>query len=142
MITVTNIEKSFGESKVLKGISTVFETGKTNLIIGQSGSGKTVLLKCLLGIYTPEVGTISFDGRIYSDLSSDEKRELRTEIGMVFQGSALFDSMTVAENVGFPLRMFTQKNKSEIEDRVDFVLKRVNLGRNAKKGCDCSSHCK
>ena len=127
MITVTDIEKSFGDSKVLKGISAVFETGKTNLIIGQSGSGKTVLLKCLLGIFTPEVGTISFDGRIYSDLSNDEKRELRTEIGMVFQGSALFDSMTVAENVGFPLRMFTKKNKSEIEDRVDFVLKRVNL---------------
>ncbi|AIG30166.1 ATP-binding cassette domain-containing protein [Flavobacterium psychrophilum] len=127
MITVKNIEKSFGNSKVLKGISTVFETGKTNLIIGQSGSGKTVLLKSLLGIHLPEVGTISFDGRIYSELSADEKRELRTEIGMVFQGSALFDSMTVEENVGFPLKMFTQNSKSEIQDRVDFVLKRVNL---------------
>lgn len=127
MITITNIEKSFGESKVLKGISTVFESGKTNLIIGQSGSGKTVLLKTLLGIHTPDVGTISFDGRIYSELSDAEKRELRTEIGMVFQGSALFDSMTVAENVGFPLKMFTNNSKSEIQDRVDFVLKRVNL---------------
>jgi phospholipid/cholesterol/gamma-HCH transport system ATP-binding protein len=127
MIAVNNIEKSFGDSKVLKGVSAVFETGKTNLIIGQSGSGKTVLLKSLLGIFTPEMGTISFDGRIYSDLSGNEKRELRTEIGMVFQGSALFDSMTVAENVGFPLQMFTEKNKSEIQDRVDFVLKRVNL---------------
>ena len=127
MIEVKNIEKSFGDSKVLKGISTVFETGKTNLIIGQSGSGKTVLLKSLLGIFTPDVGTISFDGRIYSDLSADEKRELRTEIGMVFQGSALFDSMTVAENVGFPLRMFTHNTRSDIRDRVDFVLKRVNL---------------
>ncbi len=127
MITVTNIEKSFGESKVLKGVSTVFETGKTNLIIGQSGSGKTVLLKTLLGIHTPDSGTISFDGRIYSDLTDKERRELRTEIGMVFQGSALFDSMTVAENVGFPLKMFTDNSASEIKDRVNFVLKRVNL---------------
>jgi phospholipid/cholesterol/gamma-HCH transport system ATP-binding protein len=127
MIEIKNIEKSFGESKVLKGVSTIFETGKTNLIIGQSGSGKTVLLKSLLGIHSPEVGTISFDGRIYSDLSAEDKRELRTEIGMVFQGSALFDSMTVEDNVGFPLKMFTNNSKSEIQDRVNFVLKRVNL---------------
>jgi len=127
MIEVKNIEKSFGESKVLKGISTIFETGKTNLIIGQSGSGKTVLLKSLLGIHTPDKGTISFDGRIYEQLSAEDKRELRTEIGMVFQGSALFDSMTVAENVGFPLKMFTNNSTSEIDDRVNFVLKRVNL---------------
>ena len=127
MIEIKNIEKSFGDSKVLKGVSTIFETGKTNLIIGQSGSGKTVLLKSLLGIHTPEIGTISFDGRVYSQLTPEEKRELRTEIGMVFQGSALFDSMTVAENVGFPLKMFTKNSKSEIQERVDFVLKRVNL---------------
>jgi phospholipid/cholesterol/gamma-HCH transport system ATP-binding protein len=127
MIEIKNIEKSFGESKVLKGVSTIFDTGKTNLIIGQSGSGKTVLLKSLLGIHSPEVGTISFDGRIYSDLSAEDKRELRTEIGMVFQGSALFDSMTVEENVGFPLKMFTNNSISEIQDRVNFVLKRVNL---------------
>ncbi len=127
MIEIKNIEKSFGGVKVLKGISAIFETGKTNLIIGQSGSGKTVLLKSLLGIHTPEVGTISFDGRIYSQLNEVEKRELRTEIGMVFQGSALFDSMTVSENVGFPLRMFTNNAASEIQDRVDLVLKRVNL---------------
>ena len=127
MIEIKNIEKSFGESKVLKGVSTIFETGKTNLIIGQSGSGKTVLLKSLLGIHSPEVGVISFDGRIYSNLSAEDKRELRTEIGMVFQGSALFDSMTVEENVGFPLKMFTNNSKSEIQDRVNFVLKRVNL---------------
>jgi phospholipid/cholesterol/gamma-HCH transport system ATP-binding protein len=127
MIEIKKIEKSFGESKVLKGVSTIFETGKTNLIIGQSGSGKTVLLKSLLGIHSPEVGVISFDGRIYSDLSAEDKRELRTEIGMVFQGSALFDSMTVEENVGFPLKMFTNNSKSEIQDRVNFVLKRVNL---------------
>jgi phospholipid/cholesterol/gamma-HCH transport system ATP-binding protein len=127
MIEVKNIEKSFGENKVLKGVSALFEAGKTNLIIGQSGSGKTVLLKSLLGIHAPDTGTISFDGRIYSDLTPDEKRELRTEIGMVFQGSALFDSMTVAENVGFPLKMFTENSKSDNQDRVDFVLKRVNL---------------
>ncbi|KVV13870.1 ABC transporter ATP-binding protein [Flavobacterium sp. TMP13] len=127
MIEVKNIEKSFGDNKVLKGISTVFETGKTNLIIGQSGSGKTVLLKSLLGIHHPEVGTIEFDGRIYSNLDASEKRDLRTEIGMVFQGSALFDSMTVAENVAFPLRMFTKLNRADIAERVEFVLKRVNL---------------
>ena len=127
MIEIKNIEKSFGENKILKGISTTFETGKTNLIIGQSGSGKTVLLKSLLGIHHPEVGTIEFDGRVYSSLEDDEKRELRTEIGMVFQGSALFDSMTVAENVAFPLKMFTRDNKAKIKERVDFVLERVAL---------------
>ncbi len=127
MIKIRNIEKSFGETKVLKGVSTIFETGKTNLIIGQSGSGKTVLLKSLLGIHTPELGTISFDGRIYSNLSAEDKRELRTEIGMVFQGSALFDSMSVEENVGFPLKMFSNSSKHEIQERVNFVLKRVNL---------------
>ncbi|CAM3977228.1 ABC transporter ATP-binding protein [Flavobacterium antarcticum] len=127
MIEIKNLEKSFGENKVLKGISSVFETGKTNLIIGQSGSGKTVLLKTLLGIHEPSAGTIVFDGRDYSNLTRDERRALRTEIGMVFQGSALFDSMTVAENVAFPLKMFTKNSRSEIHDRVDFVLKRVNL---------------
>ena len=127
MIEIKNAEKSFGDSKVLKGVSAIFETGKTNLVIGQSGSGKTVLLKCLLGIHTLDVGTISFDGRIYSELGQSEKRELRTEIGMVFQGSALFDSMTVAENVGFPLKMFTNEGNAKIQKRVDFVLKRVNL---------------
>ncbi|MEO4006429.1 MULTISPECIES: ATP-binding cassette domain-containing protein [unclassified Flavobacterium] len=133
MIEVKDIEKSFGDTKVLKGISTVFDTGKTNLIIGQSGSGKTVLLKSLLGIHTPDKGTISFDGRIYSDLTSDEKRDLRTEIGMVFQGSALFDSMTVEENIGFPLKMFTNKNPREIQERVDFVIDRVKLINAHKK---------
>ena len=127
MIEIKNIEKSFGDAHILKGISTVFETGKANLIIGQSGSGKTVLLKSLLGIHTPEVGTISFDGRIYSDLSDDEIRALRTEIGMVFQGSALFDSMTVEQNVAFPLRMFTSKKSKQVRERVNEVLERVNL---------------
>jgi phospholipid/cholesterol/gamma-HCH transport system ATP-binding protein len=127
MIEVKNIVKKFGDQTVLKGITTRFEAGMTNLIIGQSGSGKTVFLKTLLGIHTPDGGTISFDGRIYSELSNDEKRALRTEIGMVFQGSALFDSMTVEENVGFPLKMFTKKTPKEIKERVDFVIERVNL---------------
>ena len=127
MIEVKNIVKKFGEQTVLKGVSTRFEAGMTNLIIGQSGSGKTVFLKSLLGIHTPDSGTISFDGRIYSELSNDEKRALRTEIGMVFQGSALFDSMTVEENIGFPLKMFTNKTPAEIKERVDFVIDRVHL---------------
>ncbi len=127
MIEVKNLHKSFGEAHILKGISTTFEKGKTNLIIGQSGSGKTVFLKCLLGLFEYEKGTIAYEGRVMSDLTPDEKRDLRAQIGMVFQGSALFDSMTIAENVMFPLKMFTKQSKSEMEDRVDFVLKRVNL---------------
>tara|TARA_R110000868_G_scaffold56488_12_gene174858 strand:+ start:11017 stop:11784 length:768 start_codon:yes stop_codon:yes gene_type:complete len=127
MIDVKNLHKSFSGVEVLKGISTSFEKGKTNLIIGQSGSGKTVFIKCLLGLFPYEEGCISYDGKIFSDLTEDEKRNLRAKIGMVFQGSALFDSMTIAENVMFPLKMFTKKSKSEMEDRVDFVLKRVNL---------------
>lgn len=127
MIIVENLHKSFGDAHILKGISTSFDKGKTNLIIGQSGSGKTVFLKCLLGLFDYEKGSISYDGKVFNDLSPNEKRDLRSEIGMVFQGSALFDSMTIAENVMFPLRMFTKLSKSEMEDRVDFVLKRVNL---------------
>lgn len=127
MIEVENIHKSFGDTHVLKGISTTFSKGKTNLIIGQSGSGKTVFLKCLLGLFTPEEGVIRYDGKDYSKLSAEERRDLRQEMGMVFQGSALFDSMTVEGNVRFPLEMFTKQAKSEMQDRVDFVLKRVNL---------------
>ncbi|PQV51269.1 phospholipid/cholesterol/gamma-HCH transport system ATP-binding protein [Jejuia pallidilutea] len=127
MIEVNNLHKSFGDIEVLKGISTTFEKGKTNLIIGQSGSGKTVFLKCLLGLFDYEQGTIAYEGKIFSQLSEDEKRNIRAEIGMVFQGSALFDSMTIAQNVMFPLKMFTKQSKSEMEDRVNFVLNRVNL---------------
>ncbi|EDP97701.1 ATP-binding cassette domain-containing protein [Kordia algicida OT-1] len=127
MIEVKNIKKSFDGVEILKGISTTFEKGKTNLIIGQSGSGKTVFLKSLLGLFTPEEGTILFDGKDYKTFSDEQRRQLRTEIGMVFQGSALFDSMTVEENVMFPLRMFSKQSKSEMQDRVDFVLKRVKL---------------
>lgn len=127
MIVVDKLHKSFGEAHILKGISTTFEKGKTNLIIGQSGSGKTVFLKCLLGLYPYEKGSISYEGKPLNDMTPNEKRNLRGDIGMVFQGSALFDSMTIAENVMFPLRMFTKQSKSEMEDRVNTVLKRVNL---------------
>ncbi len=127
MIEVKGLHKSFGDAHILKGISTTFKKSKTSLVIGQSGSGKTVFLKCLLGLFTPEQGTISYDGKIYSELNDNEKRNLRAKMGMVFQGSALFDSMTIAENVMFPLKMFTDQSKSEMEDRVNFVLKRVNL---------------
>ncbi|MDP5157814.1 MAG: ATP-binding cassette domain-containing protein [Flaviramulus sp.] len=133
MIEVKNLHKSFGDAHILKGISTSFEKGKTNLIIGQSGSGKTVFLKCLLGLFDYEEGSISYDGKIFAQLTEDEKRNIRAKIGMVFQGSALFDSMTIAENVMFPLRMFTKQSKSEMQDRVDFVLKRVNLDDAHKK---------
>jgi len=127
MIEVNDIHKSFGDAHILKGISTCFDKGKTNLVIGQSGSGKTVFLKCLLGLFSPDQGSISHDGKIYSQLSSNEQRSLRQEMGMVFQGSALFDSMTVEGNVMFPLEMFTKQSMSEMRDRVDIVLKRVNL---------------
>lgn len=127
MIEVNDIHKSFGDAHILKGISTIFDKGKTNLVIGQSGSGKTVFLKCLLGLFSPDKGTISHDGKIYSELSTKEQRNLRQDMGMVFQGSALFDSMTVEGNVMFPLEMFTKQVQSEMQDRADFVLKRVNL---------------
>lgn len=127
MITVTDLHKSFDGVEILKGISATFEQGKTNLIIGQSGSGKTVFLKSLLGIHTPEQGTIAFHDKIYSKLTPNEKRDLRVEMGMVFQGSALFDSMTVEENVSFPMRMFSKKSTEEIRDRANEVIERVRL---------------
>jgi len=127
MIEVQNLKKSFDGKEVLKGISTKYEAGKTNLIIGQSGSGKTVMLKTLLGVHTPDSGKIIFNGRDFANLDPLEKRNLRTEIGMVFQGSALFDSMNVEENIGFPLKMFTNKSNGEIKDRVQEVIDRVKL---------------
>ena len=133
MIKVTNLHKGFSGVAVLKGISTSFEAGKTNLIIGQSGSGKTVFLKSLIGLHTPEEGSIEFDGRINLGMSTEQRRQLRQEIGMVFQGSALFDSLTVEENVMFPLKMFTKKSDKEMLERANFVLQRVDLvGSNQK----------
>jgi phospholipid/cholesterol/gamma-HCH transport system ATP-binding protein len=127
MIEVKNLHKGFGDVKVLKGINTSFHPGKTSLIIGQSGAGKTVFLKTLIGLHEPEKGSISFDGRVNTAFTIQQKRQWRQEIGMVFQGSALFDSQTVQENVMFPLKMFTKKSQKEMLDRVNFVLDRVNL---------------
>lgn len=127
MIEVKNLYKEFDGIQVLKGVSATFEKGKTNMIIGKSGSGKTVFLKCLLGLYTPEKGIISFDGRNYADLKTKQHRQLRQEMGMVFQGGALYDSLTVEENIMFPLKMFTTNLYDEMLDRVNAVLKRVNL---------------
>lgn len=133
MIEVRNLYKAFDGESILKGINATFERGKTNLIIGTSGSGKTVFLKCLLGLFTPEEGTIHYDGISYTELSATKKRDLREKMGMVFQGSALFDSMTVEENVMFPLQMFTRQKKMEMLDRVHSVLERVNLENAHKK---------
>ena len=127
MIEVRNLHKSFGEQHVLQGISCTFRPGINNLIIGQSGSGKTVLLKCLIGLHKPEEGEILYDGRDITKLKDKQMKEIRKEIGVLFQGSALFDSMSVAENVAFPLRMFSDKTEREIMERVDFCLDRVNL---------------
>lgn len=133
MIEVKNLHKGFGNVAVLKGIDATFHPGKTNLIIGQSGSGKTVFIKSLIGLHVPEKGTISFDGRINTEFTDDQKQQWRQEIGMVFQGSALFDSQTVEENVMFPLKMFTKKSEEEMLERVNFVLKRVKLKDSNKK---------
>lgn len=127
MIKVENLHKSFGDLDVLKGITTTFEEGQTNLIIGQSGSGKTVFLKCMLGLFKPEKGFICYGSENYEELTQSKRRKLRKQIGMVFQGGALFDSMTVEENVMFPLRMFAKTTRAEMLDRVNEVLKRVNL---------------
>jgi phospholipid/cholesterol/gamma-HCH transport system ATP-binding protein len=127
MITVKDITKSFDETQILKGVSTTFEKGKTNLIIGQSGSGKTVFLKCLLGLFNIDSGNILFENKILKEMDVKERSILRQEMGMVFQGSALFDSMTVEENIMFPMQMFTQKNDEEIREQAQVVIKRVNL---------------
>lgn len=127
MIEINNLKKSFGETEVLKGISTVFEQGKTNLIIGQSGSGKTVFLKCILGLHQASEGEISYNQNPLSQMTEKERSLLRQDMGMVFQGSALFDSMTVEENVMFPMKMFTEAAADEIRERANIAIKRVNL---------------
>lgn len=127
MIEVQNISKAYGENTVLAGISTFFEKGKTNLIIGQSGSGKTVLMKCCIGLVEPDNGVIRFDNRPFSALAEKKRKDIRQEMGVLFQGGALFDSFTVEQNVMFPLNMFTDMTPEEKLDRVNFCLKRVNL---------------
>ena len=127
MIEFKNIKKSFGSKVVLDDVSHVMETGKANLIIGQSGSGKTVLQKCLVGLFEPNEGEIIYDGVSFTDMNVDERKMLRQQIGMLFQGSALFDSMTVEQNIMFPLDMFTTDSFKEKLKRVNNVLERVQL---------------
>jgi phospholipid/cholesterol/gamma-HCH transport system ATP-binding protein len=127
MISVTNLYKSFGERVVLHDIFADFKDGENNLVIGLSGSGKTVLMKCLVGLLKPEQGVISFDGRNFCLMNDQEQKAVRQDMGMVFQGGALFDSLTVEENVVFPLDMYTNQTKEEKIERANFCLNRVNL---------------
>ena len=133
MISINNIAKGFSEKPVIEGVSAEFETGKCNLIIGASGSGKTVLMKCLVGLITPDAGEIIYDGENFSHMNEDAKKIMRRKIGMLFQGSALFDSKTVEQNVMFPLDMFSNDTRAEKQKRVDMVLDRVNLNDAHKK---------
>lgn len=127
MIEARNVSKSFGDKKILENVSVSFEEGKTNLIIGQSGSGKTVFLKCLIGLYNPDEGVIMYDDVVFNRLNFSEKKSIRQKIGMMFQGGALFDSETVEDNVMYPLNMFTTMSFEEKLERVNFCLKRVNI---------------
>jgi phospholipid/cholesterol/gamma-HCH transport system ATP-binding protein len=133
MIEIKNVSKSFGDKEILKDVSAVMETGKTNLIIGSSGSGKTVLQKCMVGLFEVDKGDIIFDGKDLTTMPQEERKELRQQIGMLFQGSALFDSMTVERNIKFPLDMFTKWSHSKKMERVNDVLERVNLKDTNKK---------
>ena len=127
MIEVKDISKSFGDKVILTDVSGVFEKGKPNLIIGASGTGKSVLLKCIVGLVRPDQGTVVYDGRNFFEGDRNTKTEIRREIGMLFQGGALFDSKNVEENVMFPLDILTEMAKDERLDRVNFCLKRVGL---------------
>jgi phospholipid/cholesterol/gamma-HCH transport system ATP-binding protein len=133
MIEVKDLHKSFDDREVLKGISTVFEDGKTNLIIGQSGSGKTVLMKNLVGLFEPTSGQVLYDGRDFVRMTKQEKVMMRREMGMIFQSAALFDSLTVLENVMFPLDMFSSMTYRERKARAMYCLDRVNLVGSEKK---------
>ena len=133
MIEIRNIHKSFDGRVVLDDISAVMEAGKCNLIIGTSGSGKTVLTKCMVGLFQPDSGEIVFDGKSIIEMTDDDRKSLRRQIGMLFQGAALFDSMTVEQNILFPLDMFTNQTQTEKKKRVNEVLEKVNLiGSNNK----------
>ncbi len=127
MIEVKNVKKSFGDKTILHDVNAVMEAGKCNLIIGTSGSGKTVLMKCMVGLFEVDGGEILYSGQPFSGIEDDQRKEIRKQIGMLFQGSALFDSMTVAQNVMFPLDMYGSMNHTEKKKRVDEVLARVNL---------------
>ncbi len=131
MIVVQDIHKSFGSNHVLRGIDATFEPGKISLIIGGSGSGKSTLLKCMVGLHAPDRGKILYQGQDFTRLDFESRIPIRKEIGMLFQNSALFDSMTVEQNITFPLEMFTEMSRAERVDRANFCLERVNLaGRN------------
>jgi len=133
MIQVKDLNKSFNGNEVLKRINITMNEGKCNLIIGKSGAGKTVLIKCMVGLFEPTEGQILYDGRDFVTMSEKERKQIRLEMGMLFQGNALFDSMTVEDNVRFPLEMFTSMTKKEKQERVDEVLSRVNLKGAHKK---------
>ncbi len=133
MIEIKNIVKSFEGKQILGGISAVMESGKCNLIIGASGSGKTVLTKCMVGLFQPDSGDIIYSGQDMRAMDDDQRKHLRTKIGMLFQGSALFDSMTVEQNISFPLDMFSKQTSAEKKKRVNEVLERVNLKDANKK---------
>lgn len=133
MIELKNIYKAFGDKEVLKDVNALMETGKTNLIIGTSGSGKTVLQKCMVGLFEVDKGEILFDGKDLTTMIEEDRKELRQQIGMLFQGSALFDSMTVQDNIKFPLDMFTKWSRSKKLARINDVLDRVNLSGVNKK---------
>ncbi|MCE1155071.1 MAG: ATP-binding cassette domain-containing protein [Bacteroidales bacterium] len=133
MITVKNVDKIFGDNHVLKNVSATFEAGRTNMIIGASGSGKTVLMKSIIGLHRIEHGRIEYDGRNLPDMRMSEIRRLRREVGMLFQGSALFDSLSVLENVMYPLEMFAETTKEEMKERAVSCLRRVNLPEHSYK---------
>src|SRR5690349_12754650 len=133
MIEVKNIKKSFGDKTVIEDVSAVMKSGQCNLIIGSSGSGKTVLMKCMVGLFEPDAGQVLYGGQDFTAMNNDEKTEVRKEIGMLFQGSALFDSLTVEQNVMFPLDMFTTNPYKEKLKRVNEVLEKVNLKGTNKK---------
>jgi phospholipid/cholesterol/gamma-HCH transport system ATP-binding protein len=133
MIEVKHLRKSFGENVILNDVSVVMDAGKCNLIIGTSGSGKTVFMKCIVGLFIPDSGEILYDGKEFITMSVEEKKEIRKQIGMLFQGSALFDSLTVEKNVMFPLNMFSKDSYSKKLKRVNEVLNRVNLEDANKK---------
>ena len=132
MIEVKNISKSFGDNIVLDDVSVTFEKGKTNLVIGKSGSGKTVLLKSIVGLHDVDEGEIIFDDRVFNKMNFKNKKKIRKEMGMLFQGAALFDSYTVEENVRYPLDMFTEQSDEEKQGRVNFCLHRVNMENSNK----------